>query len=138
MCGSCHPILLGNGANELGVFLHIFNHAGVLAAHWTIYDGESGEVGNLAGSTECYGAVDDGEERPKALDIAMHFADEVGNLEWKTDVHNVNRTDVSCIRIKIDPNSTVMPRDNFQQRFADLSEAHNDYCSSCHDVVSPE
>jgi hypothetical protein len=113
------------GTNELCVMTQFLEHTNVFAAHRAVHDSSSGPLCVRPSGADRDRAVDDGQCRLIALDVAHRYSDEVLDLEWIADVQNFNTVaDINGLYVHSD--DLFKRRDELEKRLADFSETYDD------------
>jgi len=97
----------------------------MLAANGAVYDYSSGFSRNAAGGSRSNRAIDYRESRPVLMNVFYDLSNKLAALEWETNMHNIALGN-GCGLIDIYPKRLMPALHNFQQRFADLTEANDD------------
>src|SRR5262245_32788242 len=113
-------------SHELLVAEQLLEHPGVLSSDRAMHYRGPGSLRDGARRADGHRGVDDRQRRAEELDVASRFADEVRDLERVADVHDVDLRDVTWRGGHVDAHCVVMPRDELEDRSADLAEADDD------------
>src|SRR5438045_6020672 len=114
-----------NRSDELRIVKKVLDHPNVLAAHRTVHNGGAGSLRNGARCPNCYGAVDNRQRRSEMFDTACGFTHEILDLEWKTDVHDVDPLERFHQGLDVHADRLVVPACDFKKRSPHLSKPHN-------------